>query len=321
MLSAIMTSASPSEVSTYSVIGCGLIGASWTALASATGLRVQAWDPSWADAPRNVAQFQQRVAEAKTQLTELGLQGDGTIVICATLQDAVTGTDWIQENAPERIELKIALLKEIEAIIPAATMIASSTSSLLWSDLAAGLTQPKRFILSHPFNPPHLMPLVEIYGMTAEIRQRAADFYRCLGRVPVCLKREARGHIANRLASALWREAVNIVATGIADVADVDLALTNGPGLRWSVIGAHMAYHLGGGAGGIEHYLRHLGPSQERRWADLGAPQLTSEVCGLLIDGIAAEAGGRSIAELEQQRDAALISALKLRQSARNEPV
>lgn len=305
---------STSDVERYSVIGCGLIGASWTALASAAGLQVQAWDPAWEANPDSGIIFRQRVAAAKAQLTELGLHGDAEISLCASLEEAVADAEWIQENAPERIELKIALLTQIEAASPPASVIASSTSSLLWSEMAAGLKHPERFILSHPFNPPHLMPLVEIYGVNANIRRQAVDFYRRLGRVPVCLKREARGHIANRLASALWREAVNIVATGIAEVDDVDLALTNGPGLRWSVIGAHMAYHLGGGTGGIAHYLQHLGPSQERRWADLGAPQLTPEVCRQLIDGIAVEAAGRSIPELEQQRDAALIAALKLHQ-------
>jgi 3-hydroxyacyl-CoA dehydrogenase len=227
----------------------------------------------------------------------------------------VSDSDWIQENAPEQLDLKRTLLREIEAVAPVDCVIASSTSSLLWSDLAQTLAHPDRFILAHPFNPPHLMPLVEIYGSASDIRERAAAFYRRLNRVPVCLKREARGHIANRLASALWREAVNIVASGIAEVSDVDLALVNGPGLRWSVIGAHMAYHLGGGPGGIAHYLQHLGPSQERRWADLGTPQLTPDVCQLLREGIAVEAAGRSIEELEEERDVALIATLKLRQS------
>jgi carnitine 3-dehydrogenase len=121
------------------------------------------------------------------------------------------------------------------------------------------------------------------------------------------LRRDAVGHIANRLSSALWREAVNIVAEGIADVAAVDRALVHGPGLRWSIMGAHMAYHLGGGPGGIDHYLKHLGPSQERRWQTLGSPRLTPEVCKLLADGVKSEAAGRSIQSLEAARDQALV--------------
>lgn len=297
-------------INTFSIIGCGLIGASWAALASTAGLRVRAWDPD----PHARESLPQRASQAKKQLAELGMSGTGEITCTDTLADAVAGSDWIQENAPEQIDLKQSLLREIEAVAPADCMIASSTSSMLWSDLAQVLARPDRFILAHPFNPPHLMPLVEIYGANSNVRDRAADFYRRLNRVPVCLKREARGHIANRLASALWREAVNIVASGIAEVNDVDLALVNGPGLRWSVIGAHMAYHLGGGPGGIAHYLQHLGPSQERRWADLGTPSLTPDVCQMLRDGIAEEAAGRPVEVLERERDAALIATLKLRQ-------
>lgn len=196
-------------------------------------------------------------------------------------------------------------------------MIASSTSSLTWSDLAAGVVRRERLITAHPFNPPHLMPLVELFAVDAQVLVRAEAFYRSLGRETVALKKDAVGHIANRLASALWREAVNIVAEGIADVADVDAALVHGPGLRWSVIGAHMAYHLGGGPGGIAHYLDHLGPSQERRWATLGSPSLTPEVRQLLVDGIAEEAAGRSIAALEAERDRGLMLALAARQTAK----
>jgi 3-hydroxyacyl-CoA dehydrogenase len=297
------------EQVTVGIIGCGLIGASWAALAAAAGYPVRAWDPE----QRAREDFPARVAAAQAQLSELGMTGKADVILADRLQDVARDCRWIQENAPERLELKTALLAEIEAAASAETIIASSTSSLLWSDLASKLRRPTQFLLAHPFNPPHLMPLVEIYASDAGIRNRAIDFYTRLGRVPVCLKREAQGHIANRLASALWREAVNIVAEGIADVVDVDRALINGPGLRWSVIGAHMAYHLGGGAGGIAHYLQHLGPSQERRWADLGTPKLTPEVCQLLTDGIAVEAAGRSIGQLEQERDAALIASLKLR--------
>jgi carnitine 3-dehydrogenase len=297
------------EQLTVGIIGCGLIGASWAALAASAGYPVHAWDPE----PHARKHFPARVAAAQAQLSELGMTGKADVILVDGLQDVARDCRWIQENAPERLELKTALLAEIEAAASAETIIASSTSSLLWSDLASNLSRPAHFLLAHPFNPPHLMPLVEIYASNAGIRDRAIDFYTRLGRVPVCLKREAQGHIANRLASALWREAVNIVAEGIADVADVDRALVNGPGLRWSVIGAHMAYHLGGGAGGIAHYLQHLGPSQERRWADLGTPKLTPEVCQLLTNGIAVEAAGRSIGQLEQERDAALIARLKLR--------
>jgi 3-hydroxyacyl-CoA dehydrogenase len=214
------------------------------------------------------------------------------------------------------VPIKIALYHEIEAAAAPEAVIASSTSSLLWSDLAREMQHPERFLLAHPFNPPHLMPLVELYARDAALLDRAEQFYRALGRDTIRLKREAAGHVANRLASALWREAVNIIAEDIADVADVDRALVAGPGLRWSVIGAHMAYHLGGGAGGIGHYLEHLGPSQEKRWQTLGQPRLTPEICRKLVEGIAAEAAGRSVEELEAERDRQLMAILQLRAAA-----
>ena len=295
---------------TIAVIGCGLIGASWAALfTKAGGARVIAWDPD-EDARRS---FPRRVETAVRQLTELGHTETGSVTLAASLAEAVSEADWIQENAPESIDTKIALYREIELATPAATILAASTSSLLWSDLARDMIRPDRFLLAHPFNPPHLMPLVELYAPNPALLDRADEFYRRLDRIPVRLKREAPGHIAGRLSSALWREAVSIVAEGIADVADVDRALVHGPGLRWSVVGVHMGYHLGGGTGGIEHYLRHLGPSQERRWSTLGAPQLSPETCDKLIAGIEAEAAGRSVAELEAERDRQLMAILRLR--------
>ncbi len=294
---------------TVAVIGCGLIGASWAALfAECGGHPVIAWDPDQGTRDN----FNARVAKATQQLAQLGPVRGGAVRIAGSLEEAVGTATWVQENAPESTPLKTELYRAIEHAAPPEAVIASSTSSLLWSDLARHLQRPERFLLAHPFNPPHLMPLVELYAPSTALLDRAAEFYRTLGREPVRLKREAAGHIANRLASALWREAINIVAEDIADVADIDRALVHGPGLRWSVVGAHMAYHLGGGSGGIEHYLEHLGPSQERRWQTLGTPSLTPEIRRKLIEGIAAEAAGRSVAELEAERDRRLMAILQL---------
>jgi len=293
------------------VIGCGVIGESWAALFRAHGLDVLAWDPD-ADARERFAEKQERPLQ---QLRELGACEStlGTLSVVADLRDAVAPAGWIQENAPEKVSLKHALYRDIEAAAPVDAVIASSTSSLTWSDLAPALEHSRRLVTAHPFNPPHLMPLVELYAADAQVLAQARAFYHKVGRVTVTLKKDAVGHIANRLSSALWREAVHIVADGIADLPEVDAALVHGPGLRWSVIGAHMAYHLGGGPGGMAHYLAHLGPSQERRWSTLGNPSLTPEVQALLVAGIADEAAGRGIAELEHERDRKLIDALKAR--------
>lgn len=293
------------------ILGCGLIGESWAALCMAHGHDVQAWDP---DAGARDG-FAARVARPIGQLAEINGPAPrlGALTVHADLGDALRGATLIQENAPESVPLKQELYARIEALAAPDAIIASSTSAHPWSALTPGMARPARLITAHPFNPPHLIPLVELYGIDDAVLARAEAFYLGLGRVPIRLQKDAVGHVANRLASALWREAVHIVAEGIADVPAVDAALVNGPGLRWSVLGAHMAYHLGGGAGGMAGYLAHLGPSQARRWESLGSPELTPEVQALLVAGVADEAAGRTIAELEAERDARLIALARLR--------
>ncbi|OSI76100.1 3-hydroxyacyl-CoA dehydrogenase [Bradyrhizobium canariense] len=300
--------------STVAVLGCGLIGQSWSALFTAYGYDVVAWDPK----PQSLSAILDGIARYREQIcvrVELP-PAVGSFRFAETPEAAVSGAFWVQENAPEVVSVKTKLYSRIEDASGLDTIIASSTSSLTWSQLSPALSRSARFITAHPFNPPHLMPLVEIFAADAEVRESAVSFYAGLGRKPVVLSRDVVGHIANRLASALWREAVNIVAENIADVAAVDAALVHGPGLRWSVVGAHMAYHLGGGRGGIEHYLRHLGPSQEDRWAALGTPRLTADLCARLVEGVLAVANGRSIAELEADRDSRLLKVLAARQTS-----
>lgn len=300
---------------TIAVVGGGLIGISWSALFTAHGFDARLYEPNVAARET----IKKRVSSLQTQVVELqpGLPCSGSLLLTESLDAAVADAFWVQENAPENIPLKRDLYGEIEASAPAGITIASSTSSLIWSDLSAEMQDPSRLITAHPFNPPHLMPLVELFGSDAARLDAASSFYRSVGRHPVRMKREAVGHIANRLSSALWREAVNMVAEGIADVSDIDDALVYGPGLRWSVIGSHMAYHLGGGPGGISHYLAHLGPSQERRWQDLGSPRLDAVTQEKLIAGIDAEANGRKITELEELRDQALIAVQRMLQGKR----
>ena len=290
------------------IVGAGLIGVSWAALFTAGGVDVTVWDPSEAA----LEAFRPRMAAARRQLAQLGLRGRGKLRLLRRLSAAVKDADLVQENAPEKIDVKRRLYADIFAAAPDA-IIASSTSSFAWSDLTQGVAKAAQVVVAHPFNPPHLVPLVEIFSSDDAVARRVMNFYRAMGKVPVRMKREAPGHIANRLASALYREAVNIVAEGIADVDAVDTALVEGPGLRWSIQGAHMTYHLGGGDGGIRHYLDHLGPSQEKRWASLGQPQLTPAVKDAIVRGVEAEAAGRSIAELSAERDAMLLQVLKLR--------
>lgn len=294
---------------TVAIVGCGLIGASWAALFSTHGYSVRLWDPSPGYADRARAQ----IAGARGQLAMLGDLGRGEVLYTDSLADAVGPAFWVQESAPESLQLKESLFRELGALVPPEAIVASSTSSFTWSQLAPFFADSKRLITAHPFNPPHLMPLVEIYATTDAVRQMATALYRRLGRRPILLRRDVTGHIANRLASALWREAVHIVAAEIADVEDVDAAIIEGPGLRWSAIGPHMAYHLGGGSEGLRGYLEHLGDSQVRRWSELGSPSLTREVREALIKGVEREASGRSIDSLAKRRDDLIISTLLAR--------
>ena len=294
------------------ILGAGLIGACWAALFVHHGATVRVWDPQRTALDKLAERMTRPLAQLKELEPESASQGK--VVYHDMVEGAVEGAVLIQENGPEDLDLKHALYTRVEPMMAPDAILAASTSALTWSELTSGFSDPDRLITAHPFNPPHLVPLVETFGHDADRLDRAEAIYRAAGRVPVRMNKDATGHIANRLSSALWREAVHMVAEGIADVAAIDAALVNGPGLRWSVIGAHMAYHLGGGEGGMAGYLSHLGPSQERRWASLGVPSLTQDVCTALVDGVAAEAAGRDIATLEQQRDAALIALLKARQ-------
>lgn len=291
------------------IIGAGLIGASWAALATAHGIDVAAYDPS----PAAEAKFRAHVERARAQLAEIGPGGTGNLAFSTDLAETLKGAQFVQENGPENEATKRKLLADIDAGTDPHVVIASSTSALLRSAIVADCARPGRIIVAHPFNPPHLVPLVEIVGEDQAVVARAATFYRSLGRRPVIMNREMPGHIANRLASALYREAVHLVEQGVASVAEIDAALVNGPGLRWALMGPHMTYHLGGGEGGIEGYLAHLGPSQLKRWESLGSPGLGPEVQRAIVDGVAQESGGRSIAELERRRDEGLIALLKAR--------
>lgn len=290
------------------VVGCGTVGASWAALFLAHGLDVAATDP----APGAEERLRRFVERALEQLRALGCRDEGRLTFHPAMADTLAGAAFVQENAPENEGLKRRLLAEIDGLVPPDVVVASSTSALLRSAIVADCRWAGRHLVAHPFNPPHLLPLVEIVGGDAAAVASAVAFYRSLGRRPVVLSREMPGHIANRLSSALYREAVHLVEQGVASVTDIDAAISHGPGLRWAVMGPHMTYHLGGGEGGIAHYLEHLGPSQERRWAALGNPSLGPEVRERIVAGVAEEAAGRSIADLEAERDAALMGLLRL---------
>jgi 3-hydroxyacyl-CoA dehydrogenase len=232
----------------------------------------------------------------------------------------VKDADYVQENGPERIDFKRKLYAQLDELLPADVIVASSSSGLTMSEIqSACRLHPERCVIGHPFNPPHLIPLVEIVGgdRTSEATiERASDFYAGLGKRTVRLNKEVPGHVANRLQAALAREVYYLVAEGVVSAADVDTALCWGPGLRWGIMGNMMLNHLGGGQGGIEHFFQQFTGPMTAWWKVLGQPVLTPEVQKKLIDSVHAEVGSRSIAELEAQRDEVLLGLLELRTNA-----
>ena len=298
------------------IIGTGVIGASWTALFLAKGLDVVATDV----APNAEVTLKRFVEAAWPALKRLGLAADASqsrLTFTADLPTAVKGAGLVQENGPERIDFKKKLYGQLDELLPPDVIIASSSSGLTMSEIQSGCrSHPERCVIAHPFNPPHLVPLVEIAGgakTSAETIRRASEFFQSVGKQTVRLHKEVPGHVANRLQAALAREVYYLVAEGVVSAADVDTALCWGPGLRWGIMGNMMLNHLGGGQGGIEHFFQQFAGPMTAWWKLLGQPVLTAEVQKKLIDSVHAEVGSRSIAELEAQRDEILLGLLELR--------
>jgi carnitine 3-dehydrogenase len=309
-----MTNTKP--IRRIAIIGTGVIGASWTALFLAKGLQVVATDP----APNAETALRKFVEAAWPALKRLGLSpgaSQSNLKFTPVLAEAVAGVDLVQENGPERIDFKQKLYGQLDELLPPDVIIASSSSGLTMSEIQKGArSHPERCVIGHPFNPPHVIPLVEVVGgakTSEETIRRAMKFYTSIGKKTVRLNKELPGHVANRLQAALAREVYYLVAEDVLSAADVDTALSWGPGLRWGVMGNMMLNHLGGGPGGIEHFFQQFAGPMAAFWKALGSPVLTPEVQKKLIDSVHAEAGSRTIEELEAERDEVLLGLIELR--------
>jgi carnitine 3-dehydrogenase len=301
----------PNAVRRVAVIGAGVIGSGWIVHFLALGFQVTVADPAPGTKDR-VAAF---IRQAWPAVRELGMAPDADAwSLLASVEAATEGAQFVQENVPDTEDVKRRVFAQIDAVAPPEVPIASSSSALLMTPIQKGLRHPERCFLGHPFNPPHMIPLVEVSGgeeTDPAVLDWAVAFYAAIGKKPARLNREISGHIAGRLGAAVWREAVSLVDQGIADAAAVDAAMAYGPGLRYALAGPTMIFHMGGGPEGLRHYLEHLGASQESRWASMVVPKLTPELCEKLIAGAEAQAAGRSVAELEGERDACLAAILK----------
>jgi carnitine 3-dehydrogenase len=297
------------------VIGAGTIGASWAAYFLARGFAVGAYDP----APNGEAFARRFIDNAWPTLEKLkAVRPDADRKRFEFFKDpaaAARGAEFVQESGPEREDIKIELFSTLDDALPPETVIATSSSGLLISRVSAKCKHPQRCVIGHPFNPPHLIPLVEVVGgakTSPEAIYKAMRFYRDVGKHPIHIRKEVRGHVANRLQAALWREAIHLVAEGVVSVADADAAIAYGPGLRWAFMGPSLTFHMAGGEGGMKHFMEHIGPAMQGWMDDLGAPRLTSKTQQAIINGVTEEAAGRSMADLQLWRDRKLIEILRV---------
>jgi carnitine 3-dehydrogenase len=303
----------PSAVRRVACIGAGVIGGGWAAHFLARGYDVVAWDP----APDGAARLRDLVATAWPALDALGLAPDASpdrLSFAPSLEASVGDAQFVQESAPERLDLKRELLGALDRATPHEVVIGSSTSGFAMTEMQPDAPGAGRMVVGHPFNPPYLIPLVEVVGgartQPAAVAWAAA-FYRAAGKHALEMARELPGFIANRLQDAMWREALHMVAAGEATVGQIDAAIREGPGLRWPIMGPCLTFHLAGGPGGMAHMLDHFGPALEEPWTRLAAPPLTPELRDRMVEGCAAEAAGRSIADLVRERDMKLVAILK----------
>lgn len=300
------------EIKTFAALGSGVIGSGWVARALAHGLDVVAWDP----APGAEQALRHRVANAWPALVQQGLATGAAqerLRFVSTIEECVRDADFIQESAPERLELKLELHGKASAAAKPQALIASSTSGLLPSEFYEGATHPERCVVGHPFNPVYLLPLVEVVGgrhTALEAVQAAIEVYRTLGMRPLHVRKEVPGFIADRLLEALWREALHLVNDGVATTGEIDDAIRFGAGLRWSFMGTFLTYTLAGGDAGMRHFMHQFGPALQLPWTYLPAPALTEQLIDDVVAGTSAQLGEHSIGALERYRDDCLLAVM-----------
>ncbi|UEM23687.1 L-carnitine dehydrogenase [Skermanella mucosa] len=308
-------------IRTLGLVGGGVIGSGWAARALAHGLDVVAFDP----APGAEDALRAAVDNAWPALERTGLAEGADrdrLRFVGSIPEVAAEADFIQENAPEREDLKRGLLAEIDAGCGPGIVIASSSSGLLPSRIQADCRRPERVVIGHPFNPVYLLPLVEIVPgelTSADTVERAAAFYRSIGMRPLRIRKEIEGYLSDRLQEAMWREALHLVDQGIATTEDIDDAIVYGPGLRYAFMGTCLTFHLAGGQGGMAHMLDQFGPALKLPWTKLVAPELTRELRDRMVDGTAAQADGRTVKELERWRDDCLIRLIEALAPVRHE--
>jgi carnitine 3-dehydrogenase len=302
------------------IVGTGVIGASWAAQYLARGFDVVATDP----APSAEVNLRKYVDEAWPDLTSIGLSKGASrdrLSFTASMKEALSRADLVQENGPERPDFKMKLYADMDEVTPVDSLLASSSSGITPSVIQSKCKHPERVVIGHPFNPPHIIPLVEVVGgskTSPEAIQQAMAFYASIGKKPIHLKKELPGHVANRLQAALYREMLYLIEQGVLSVEETDAAVCYGPGLRWGVMGQSLQWHVGGGAGGINHFMEHLMDPLTGMMKALGNPQITPQLKQTIIDGVTREAANRSVDQLAQEENKLIVGYLALRAKAGN---
>jgi carnitine 3-dehydrogenase len=300
------------------IVGTGVIGASWAAYYLARGFDVIATDPG----PQAEANLRKYVDDAWPLLIQVGLSKGASrdrLTFTPDMNRALAQADWVQENAPERPDFKIKLFAQMDDATPPNSIIASSSSGITMDVIQSGCKRPERCVIGHPFNPPHVVPLVEVVGgaKTSEATiERAMAFYAAIGKKPVRLHKALPGHVANRFQAALYKEVLYLVQQGVLSVADADVAVCYGPGIRWGVMGPSLQWHVGGGQGGIQHFMEHLMDPLAGMMKTLGTPEITPQLKQTVVDAVLKEAAGRSVEQLAREENSILIGLLKQRSEA-----
>jgi len=310
--------ASNQSVHRIAIVGTGVIGASWAAYYLARGFDVVATDPG----PQAETNLRKYVDDAWPLLMQVGLSAGASrdrLTFTPDMSRALAEADWVQENAPERPDFKIKLFAQMDEATPPNSIIASSSSGITMDVIQSGSKRPERCVIGHPFNPPHVVPLVEVVGgaRTSEATiERAMAFYADIGKKPIRLYKALPGHVANRFQAALYKEVLYLVQQGVLSVADADVAVCYGPGIRWGVMGPSLQWHVGGGQGGIKHFMEHLMDPLAGMMKTLGTPDITPQLKQTVVDAVLKEAAGRSVEELAREENSVLTGLLKLRSAA-----
>jgi 3-hydroxyacyl-CoA dehydrogenase len=306
------------QIRNVAIVGTGLIGASWAAQYLASGFDVIATDP----APNAEANLRKCVDEAWKLLSVIGLASGASrdrLTFTADMKEAVSKADFVQENVPERFVLKAKVFAQMDAAAPPDVILASSASGITMDIIQSGCKHPERCVIGHPFNPPHVIPLVEVVGgaKTSEaVIERAMTFYASIGKKPIRLRKALPGHVGNRLQAALYREVLYLIQQGVVSVEDADIAVSYGPGLRWGVMGPSLQWHLGGGPGGIRHFVELFMEGFVGQMRQLEMPDVTPVLMQTVIDGVLKEANGQSVEQLAQAENKLVLELLALRAKA-----